>query len=187
MLVKVSSDNSDARVSLKDNLKKMSERFDLAPVTRQHKLRLFKQEVCPHLSWPHGWIESCNYWQSHSLRDGQVCPILPTQQSCTFHLREEVLVFPLSQACIKTDQSICMTQLFCSTDAGILLVAKLQLQDERGKRKLKFKPVDDLRAQDPQKMYKDLARAAKAFLATEEADERSELLCSLPAQGDMTR
>jgi len=76
-----------------------------------------------------------------------------------------------------------MTQLFCSTDAGGCHVAKLQLQDERGKRRQKFKPatlVDDLRAQDPPKMR-------KGFLATEEADERSEQLCSLPVQGDMAR
>ena len=36
-------------------------------------------------------------------------------------------------------------------------------------------------------MRKDLARAAKAFLATEEVDERIEQLCSLPVQGDMAR
>ena len=83
-----------------------------------------------------------------------------------------------------------MTQLFCSTGAGIHHVAKLQLQDERGKKRQKFKPatlVDDLRAQDPPKTRKGLARAAKAFLATEKADERSEQLCSLPVQGDMAR
>jgi len=90
----------------------------------------------------------------------------------------------------KKQQSIRMTQLFCSTDAGVRHVAKLQLQDERGKRRQKFKPatlVDDLRARDPSKTRKDLVRAAKAFLATEEADERSEQLCSLPVQGDMAR
>ena len=44
--------NSTAKTTLVDDLKRMLEAVDKAPVTRQQKLRLYKQGICPRVSWP---------------------------------------------------------------------------------------------------------------------------------------
>ena len=51
MPVRVYSNNQTARTSMKESLKSMLEAVDQVPVTRQQKLRLFKQGICPRLSW----------------------------------------------------------------------------------------------------------------------------------------
>ena len=172
----------------------MLERIDLAPMTHQQKLRFQTRG----LSWPLLVEEFPTTSLDRELQSlatsflkrwsGLSC----SANTAILYLspKRGGLGLPSLTGFHKKQQSIRMTQLFCSTDAGIHHVAKLQLQDERGKKRQKFKPatlVDDLRAQDPPKTRKGRARAAKAFLATEEADERSEQLCSLPVQGDMAR
>ena len=52
MPVKVPRIASEARASLKDTLERMFNAVDNAPVTHHQKLRLFRQGICPRLTWP---------------------------------------------------------------------------------------------------------------------------------------
>ena len=64
MSVRLHINNSTAKTTVVDDLKRMLEAVDKAPVTRQQKLRLYKQGICPRVSWsllveefPVTWLE----------------------------------------------------------------------------------------------------------------------------------
>ena len=71
MPVHVYSNNITAKTSLQEKLQRMLGLIDDAPLTRQQKLHLFKQGVCPRLTWsllvedlPITWLDvSYNHWQ----------------------------------------------------------------------------------------------------------------------------
>ena len=52
MKIRVPPDPADARSSLRESLEAMLRIIDAVPVTRNQKLRLYKQGVCPRLTWP---------------------------------------------------------------------------------------------------------------------------------------
>ena len=52
MPVKITRNITEAKLSLKKFLERMLVVVEKAPVTRHQKLRLFKQGVCPRLTWP---------------------------------------------------------------------------------------------------------------------------------------
>ena len=87
----------------------------------------------------------------------------------------------------KRMQATRMVQLFTSRDQGAREAAELHLEEEK---RLKFRPaefVDDLLSNDRFTSRRTVARAAKTIISEEEADERHQVLCQLPAQGGMAR
>ena len=87
-------------------------------------------------------------------------------------------------------QAMKMVQLLTSHDAGVRKAADLRLVEEKGKKRLKFRPaalVDSICSQDTPQSRKVLTRAAKTLLTDEEDDERHQSLCQLQIQGEMAR
>ena len=76
-----------------------------------------------------------------------------------------------------------MVQLFTSQDSGVRKAADLRLAEEKGRKRLRFRPatfVYSLRSQDHTQSRRALSGAAKTMLKEEENDER---LCQFPAKG----
>ena len=64
MQIHISHDTTIAKESLVNHLKQMLDRVDACHVTRHQKLRLYKADICPRLSWlltikelPITWVE----------------------------------------------------------------------------------------------------------------------------------
>ena len=81
-----------------------------------------------------------------------------------------------------------MVQLFTSQDSGVRKAADLRLAEEKGRKRLRFRPatfVYSLHSQDHTLSCRALSGAAQTMLKEEEDDERLQALCQLPAQGEM--
>ena len=198
MPVRVHNDNTTAKFSLKENLQRMLEVVDQAPVTRQQKLRLFKQGICPRLSWPLLMEDFSITWLERDLQP-VVTKYLKKWSGLARSSNTAVLFLPSKWGGLalpsvvnmyKKHQSSRMAQLFTSGDPGVRHVAQGHLHTEQKKQRVKFKPavlVDSIRAQHPSKSRQGVAGMAKRLLVEEEAEERHEQLCRLPTQGAMAR
>jgi len=100
------------------------------------------------------------------------------------------LALPSLVSLYKKQQAVRMVQLFSSSDPGVRKAADLLLVEERKRQRMSFRPamlVDELLPEDRSQNRKSLTRAVKTLLREDEADERHQQLCQLPAQGQMAR
>ena len=198
MPVRVYNNNNAARTSLLENLQRMLGLIDDAPLTRQQKLRLFKQGVCPRLTWsllvedlPITWLErelqplatkALKKWAGLARSSNTSILFLP--------MKRGGLALPSLVSLYKRLQATRMLQLLTSSDPGVRKVANVHLEEERRKQRIKFKPatfVDAILMEDRSQSRQALRRATKTLLQKDEADERHQQLCQLPAQGEMAR
>ena len=198
MPVRIYHNNREARSALKDRLSQMLRKIDSIPLTRQQKLRLFKDGVCPRLSWslltenlPTSWLEkelqplatkALKKWAGLTRSSNISVLFLPAKRGG--------LGLPSLVGQYKKLQISRMVQLQPSSDPGVRKAAKIDLDQERVSLGRVFKPatlVAELRASNNSRSQRALAGAAKTLIAEEEADQWQTALCELPAQGDMAR
>ena len=172
--------------------------IDDTPISRQQKLHLFKYGVCPRLSWPLlvedfplTWLEkelqplatkALKKWAGLATSSNTSILFLPAKKGG--------LALPSLVGLYKRLQATKMVQLLTSHDAGVRKAADLRLVEEKGKKRLKFRPaalVDSIRSQDPPRNRRALTRAAMTLLTDEEDDERHQSLCQLHTQGEMAQ
>ena len=172
--------------------------IDDTPISRQQKLHLFKYGVCPRLSWPLlvedfplTWLErelqplatkALKKWAGLATSSNTSILFLPAKKGG--------LALPSLVGLYKRLQATKMVQLLSSHDAGVRKAADLRLVEEKGKKRLKFRPaalVDSIRSQDPPRNRRALTRAAMTLLTDEEDDERHQSLCQLHTQGEMAQ
>ena len=198
MPVRVYKNNEEARLSIQGNLQRMLEAIDTTPLTRQQKLRLFRHGVCPRLSWPLtvedlpiSWLErelqplatkAIKKWAGMARSSNISILFLPAKRGG--------LALPSLVDLYKKMQATRMVQLVTSSDPGVRQAAELHLEEERRNRRRKFKPaqlVEDLLSGVQSQSRRTVLRAVKTCLAEEEVDKRHQVLCQLPAQGEMAR
>ena len=189
------NDNTTAKFSLKENLQRILEVVDQAPVTRQQKFSLFKQGICPRLSWPLLVEEVSITWLKRDLQPVETKYLMWAGLARSSNT--EVLVLPSKWGGLALPSVVNMYKkhqslvcLFTSGDPGVRHVAQGHLHMEQKKQRVKFKSavlVDSIRAQHPSKRRQGVAGMAKRLLVEEEAEERHEQLCRLPTQGAMAR
>ena len=198
MPVRIYSSNESARSSLQSTLQQMLTAIDETPLTRQQKLRLFKQGVCPRLSWPLlmedfpiTWLErelqplatkALKKWAGLTRSSNTSILFLPAKKSG--------LALPSLISLYKKLQATKMVQLFTSRDQGVREAAVLRLEQEEGRQRMKFRPaalVDSIITEEPSQSRRALSGAAKNIIAEEDDEERHQALCQLPAQGEMAR
>jgi hypothetical protein len=100
------------------------------------------------------------------------------------------LALPSLVTLYKRMQATRMVQLFTSRDQSVRKAAELHLEEERKSLRAKYRPaefVDNLLSSDQFTNQRTVARAAKTIITEEDADERHQSLCQLPAQGGMAR
>ena len=198
MPVRVYKNNKTARASLKLHLQRMLSAISEAPLTPGQKLRLFKQGVCPGLSWsllieqfPISWLKRELQPLATRAFKSWVGLSRPSNTSVLYlRAKRGGLTLPSLVGLYKKMQATWMVQILTSHNPGVHRAGKLQLMEERGKQQQKFRPavlVDSIISQDPSRSRQALQRTAKSFLRSEEDDERHEQLCQLPAQGVMAR
>ena len=198
MPVRVYKNNEETRLSIQGNLQRMLEAIDTTPLTRQQKLRLFRHGVCPRLSWPLtvedlpiSWLErelqplatkAIKKWAGMARSSNISILFLPAKRGG--------LALPSLVDLYKKMQATRMVQLVTSSDPGVRQAAELHLEEERRNRRRKFKPaqlVEDLLSGVQSQSRRTVLRAVKTCLAEEEVDKRHQVLCQLPAQGEMAR
>ena len=191
MSVRLHINNSTAQTTLVhvDDLKRMLEAVDKAPATCQQKLRLYKQGICPRVSWPLlveefpvTWLERhlqplatmfLKRWAGLARCSNTAILFLPGKRGPG----KRGFALPSLVSLYKQQKLSHMAQLFSSTDPGVCQAAHLLLTEERKKSRVKFKPavlVDEIRAQDPSRKRQALAGAAKSLLAEEDVEGRHE-------------
>ena len=160
MPVRIYSSNESARSSLQSTLQQMLTAIDETPLTRQQKLRLFKQGVCPRLSWPLliedfpiTWLErelqplatkALKKWAGLTRSSNTSILFLPAKKSG--------LALPSLISQYKKLQATKMVQLFTSRDQGVREAAVLRLEQEEGRQRMKFRPaalVDSIITEEP--------------------------------------
>ena len=198
MLVRVHSSNDDARSALRGSLLQMLTAIDKTPLTRQQKLRLFKQGVCPRLSWPLLVEDFPVTWLERVLQP-LATKALKEWAGLARHSNTSILFLPAKRGGLalpslvrqhKKLQASKMVQLITSHDPGVRKVADLRLLEERKRQRMKFRPavlVDSIRTQDHPQSRRALTGAVKTLLAEDEDEGLHLSLCQLPAQGEMAR
>ena len=198
MPVRLYTSNITARSSLQGTLSKMLTAIDETSLSRQQKLRLFKQGICPRLSWPLlvedfpiTWLErelqplatkALKKWAGLTKSSNTSILFLPAKKGG--------LALPSLVSLHKRMQALKMVQLFTSRDPGVRKVAHLHFAEERSRQRLKFRPgalVDSIMSQDHSQSRRALSEAVKTIFAEEEVDERHQALCRLPVQREMAR
>ena len=190
MPVQFYKDNNAARMFLKQTLQQMLVSIEEVPLTRQQKLCLFKQCVCPRLAWPLltedlpiTWLErvlqplvtkALKRWAGLARSSNTFIHFLPVKRGG--------LALPSLVSLYKKQQAVRMVQLFSSSDPGVRKAADLLLVEERKRQRKSFRPaalVDELLPEDRSQSRKTLTRAVKTLLREDEADERHQQLCQL--------
>ena len=196
--VRLHSNNNEARSTLLSSLRRMLSAINETPLTRQQKLRLFKQGVCPRLSWPllvesfpESWLEkelqplatkALKSWAGLARHSNPSILFLPSKRGG--------LALPSLVSFHRKLQASRMAQLFMSSDLGVRKAASISLQEEKKSRRRRFKPaslVVSIREQCSKQNRKAVKGAVRTLLAEEEDDHRHQTLCRLPAQGEMAR
>ena len=190
MPVRVHSSNDDARSALRGSLLQMLTEIDKTPLTRQQKLRLFKQGVCPRLSWPLLVEDFPVTWMERVLQP-LATKALKELAGLARHSNTSILFLPAKRGGLalpslvkqhKKLQASKMVQLITSHDPGVRKVADLRLLEERKRQRMKFRPavlVDSIRTQDHPQSRRALTGAVNTLLAEDE-DEGLQSL-TLPA------
>ena len=198
MPVRVHSSNDDARSALRGSLLQMLTAIDKTPLTRQQKLRLFKQGDCPRLSWPLLVEDFPVTWMERVLQP-LATKALKEWVGLARHSNTSILFLPAKRGGLalpslvkqhKKLQASKMVQLIMSHDPGVRKVADLRLLEERKRQRMKFRPavlVDSIRTQDHLQSRRALTGAVKTILAEDEDEGLHLSLCQLPAQGEMAR
>ena len=198
MCVWLFRNNNRARATLMEDLKRMLEAVDKAPVTHQQKLRLYKLGICPRIAWPLQVEEFPLTWLEQSLQPVATrfvkkwAGLARSFSTAILFLPEKRggLALPSLVSLHKKQKSSRMAQLFSFSDAGVHQAARLHLCEEKGNHRVKFKPavmVDEIRSQNPTKGRKALAQTAQVLVAEEDANHQHEHLCRLSSQGGMAR
>ena len=196
--IRLHKNNSEARSKLLSSLQRMLSAIDESPLTRQQKLRLFKQGVCPRMSWPllvesfpETWLErvlqplatkALKSWAGLARHSNPSILFLPSKRGG--------LALPSLSGVYRRLQASKMTQLLLSSDPGVRKAAVLQLEVEKKNRRMKFKPaslVESIIQQSSGSSRRAVKGAAKSHLTEEEDNHRHQSLCQLPAQGEMAR
>ena len=197
MPVRVSRRNNTARVSIKDNLRRMMGAIDEAPLTRQQKLCLFKYGVCPRLAWPLSLEDLSTTWLERELQPLATRALKKwaglSRSSNTSILflpgKKGGLALPSLLSLHRKMQVTRFVQLCTSSDPGVRKSAQQCLEEERRGVRRRFKPallVEELLSGEP-RSRQAVSRAAKRILTEEEAETSHQALCQLPAQGAMAR
>lgn len=198
MPVRFYRNNNAARTALQDQLQRMMSAIDETPLTPQQKLRLFKQGVCPRLSWPLLIEEFPITWLERELQPLATKALKKwvglSRSSNTAILFLSVkrggLGIPSLVGLYRRMQATRMVQLLTSRDPGVRRVGDLRLAEESVRQRMKFKPaslVDSVIRSGQLQNQQALKRVTKAILQEEEDDERHQKLCQLPSQGEMAR
>jgi hypothetical protein len=182
-------------VSIQGNLQRMIEAIDTTSLTRQQKLRLFRFGVCPRLSWPLMIEEFPISWLERELQPIATRALKKWSASSNTSIlflpaNRGGLALPSLVTLYKRMQATRMVQLFTSRDQSVRKAAELHLEEERKSLRAKYRPaefVDNLLSSDQFTNQRTVARAAKTIITEEDADERHQSLCQLPAQGGMAR
>ena len=198
MPIRVSRNIHEARVSLRDSLVRMMESIDQVAVTRHQKLHLYKQGVCPRLNWPLLVEEFPLSWLTKELQP-VVTRYLKKWAGLTRSAKTSILYLPVRKGGLglpsltsvyKKQQASRQVQLSMSHDRGVRQIALLQLQDERNRQRLRFRPatlVEEMRTINPSQTRQALSRAVKTVIAEEEGEILTEQLHSLPTKEDLAR
>ena len=198
MPVRVYKNSSVARLTIKGSLQQMLDTIDATPLTRQQKLRLFKYGVCPRLSWPLSvevlpitWLErELQPLATKALKKWAGLPRSSNTSILFLPAKSGGLSLPSLVNIYKKMQATRMVQFFTSSDPGVRKAADLRLEEERKSQRMKFQPaefVEELLSGVQPHSRCALTRAAKNILTEEEVDERHQVLCQLPVQGEMAR
>ncbi len=198
MTVQVPRDAAGARSALKESLERMLTAVDKAAVSRNQKLRLFKQGICPRLSWhflvadiPITWFEKeaqplatryLKKWAGLARSANTVILFLPAKKGG--------LGLPSITNLYRKQHLSKQTQLLTSHDTSVRHIAEQHLQRETQMQRQKFRPavmVDQVRSEKPDRSRQALTTAVKAAAAEKEEHELLEHLHSLPQQGEMSR
>ena len=159
MPIRVHSNNNSARCALLDNLKQMLKAINSSPVTRQQKLCLYKQGVCPRLTWPLQVEEFPLSWLEKELQP-VATKFLKRWAGLTRSANTAILFLPAKKGGLalpslvslyKKLKSSLMAQFFSSSNPNIRQVAKLRLETESASVRAKFRPgtlVNRVRAED---------------------------------------
>ena len=176
-------------------LEKMLKIIDDKPVTRKQKLRLFKDAVCPHLSWllmteefPLSWIEA------------QVQPLATRWAGLSKSANTSVLFLSKCEGGLQIPSLITLyqhlqvshyAQLLTSPDACVRNIVESRLWKEDMAHRMKFRPAVEVRnslCEDPSTcMSRKQLKRVKAKM-TKEGDLREKNhLTSLTQQGQTMR
>ena len=176
----------------------MLDAVDNSQVTRHQKHRLFKQGICPRLSWHLLVDEFTMTWLERDLQPlatkflKKWSGLSRSANTAILFLSSKKggLALPSLVGLYKKQQSSRMVQLFTSRDIGVRHTAQQRLQEESGRQRMNFRPavvVNEIISQGNSQSRHALTGAVKTLLAEEDAEMRLDQLCSLPVQGDMAR
>ena len=198
MPIRVYKNNNTAKSSLQENLKRMLNLVDSTPLTSHQKLRLFKEGICPRLSWSLMLEDLSITWLERHLQP-LATKALKRWAGLARSANTSILYLPVKRGglalpCLvnlyKKLQSSRIAQLFTSRGPGVRKAAQLHLLEEKQKERVNFKPavmIDEILSHEQPRNRQALSRAAKTLIADEDADTRHQHLCHLPAQGEMAR
>ena len=119
--------NNNARATLMEDLKRMLEAVDKAPVTCQQKLQLYKLGICPRVGWPLLVVGFSLTWLEWSLQPVATrfvkkwAGLARSSSTAILFLPEKRggLALPSLVYLHKKQKSSRMAQLFSSSDAGV--------------------------------------------------------------------
>lgn len=196
--IQVPHNPNAARSSLQESLEKMLKAVDGYPVTWKQKLRLYKQGICPRLTWsltvhdfPLTWVERC--------LEASATRYLTKWSGLAVSANPSVLYFPKEYGGLglsgistlyKRLQVFRHCQLLTFSNPTVRRIAEKSLKVEDQVKRKKFRPalvVWDTLQLDPSMLRKALRTTAKHRMTREDADARLSDLQSLPRQGHMSR
>ena len=199
MPIRVPPHPNAAKSSLVSSLKRMLCAIDNAPVTRHQQLRLYKQGVCPRLTWPLlinnfaiTFLErEIDPLATHYLKkwSGLAKPANPS----LLYLppRRGGLGLPSLSGLYKKQQASRSIQLLLSRDSSVRQIAYHQQHVENCRQRQKFQPFNTaqlvLDAQSSNPRPQAMVKRVRSFVAAEEEEERISNLQGLPCQGEMIR
>ena len=194
--IRVPPDPAEARNSLKESLEAMLRAIYAVPVTRNQKLRLYKQGVCPRLTWPL-LVESFPISFFKKVIDPLITRYLKKWSGLTRSANTSLLFLsprkgglglPSVMTIYKKQQVCRHIQLQSSRDPAVRAVAQHHLEVQRHKQREVFRPAEvaqQITEQNVSLCHKSISRRAKTLVATEEDELMSSRLQNLPQQGKM--
>ena len=139
----------EARSALKDRLSQTLSKIDSTPLTHQQKLHLFKDGVCPTLSWSLLTEDLLTSWLERELQL-LATKALKKWAGLARSSNTSVLVLPAKQGGLglpslvgqyKKLQVSRVVQLQSSSDPGVLKAAEIDLDQDQVSQRRVYKPA----------------------------------------------
>ena len=197
-IIQVPLNTNAIRGQLFDKLKKMLQKVDETPVTRQQKLLLYRAGICPRISWDLAVNEFPLTWVT-SVLEAQATKYLKKWSGLAKSADPSRLYLPKAQGGLglpsisliyKKQQVSQACQLLSSRDPVVRHVASLEIQREEALQRPKLKPMliaRDALSEDPGASRSGLKNRASKAVVAKDTEMRINHARSLEHQGDVHR